>query len=78
MSTPMRRIRSPCCARDTSGHAARAATNEMKFRRLMYPSSRGAKRSTPSGELIVHHSKNCSSKWQKWVQTVWKRADLVK
>ena len=31
MSTPMRRIRSPCCARAASGHAAAAAQNTEKF-----------------------------------------------
>jgi hypothetical protein len=31
----MRRIRSGCCARAATGHAAAAPTNEMKVRRLM-------------------------------------------
>ena len=35
MSTPMRRIRSPCCARATIGHAAAPPRSVMNSRRLM-------------------------------------------
>src|SRR5262249_52632645 len=34
MSTPMRRTRSPCCARAASGHAAVAPSSDMNSRRL--------------------------------------------
>src|SRR6516165_9193499 len=38
---PIRQTLPACCARAASGHAAAPPTNEMKVRRLIYPSSRG-------------------------------------
>jgi hypothetical protein len=35
MSTPMRRIRSLCCARDASGHAAEPPSSVMNSRRFI-------------------------------------------
>ena len=35
MSTPMRRTRSPCCARAASGHAAAVPRDVMNSRRLI-------------------------------------------
>src|SRR6516165_4912444 len=38
---PIRQTLPACCARAASGHVAAPPTNEMKVRRLIYPSSRG-------------------------------------
>src|SRR6516165_4796648 len=53
--TPMRRIRSPCCARAASGHAAAAPpTSEMKSRRFTVPYF-----PVLPTERIAHLSRDC-------------------
>ena len=47
ISTPIRRTRSPCCARAATGHAAAPPSSDMNSRRLIhYPS-------TVLGKLLV-------------------------
>src|SRR4051812_33871435 len=62
ISTPMRRIRSPCCALATADHVAAAAPpmSVMNSRRLMLTHlRRGSDLTTPSSEnRVVRHSKS--------------------
>src|SRR6516164_4983168 len=57
MSTPIRRIRSACCARAASGNAAAPPTMAINSRRLMVPSNRGLHPTTSLNERIVRRSK---------------------
>src|SRR5215475_8125179 len=57
MSTPMRRIRSPCCARAAIGHVAAAPPRSvMKSRRLMHPSAARLRRSLLALDLGAVHN----------------------
>ena len=59
-NTPIRRIRSPCCARAASGHAAaEPPINEMKSRRLMCPQTErpNLPLSSACRNCVVQHSK---------------------
>ena len=53
MSTPMRRIRSPCCARAASGHVAATQPTVMKSRRLMRPPRPGDSLPHRRGPLCI-------------------------
>src|SRR5262249_31524622 len=67
ISTPMRRMRSPCCARAASGHAATEPANTlMKSRRLMQPppgltTTLIYRKMQPSRHARVHRAERRSS-----------------
>src|SRR5262249_52776516 len=52
MSTPMRRIRSPCCARAASGHAAAPPRSVINARLFMAMPRLAAAPSTPSRQEV--------------------------
>jgi hypothetical protein len=59
-----------CCARASSGHAAAPPTNEMKVRRLMYPSSRGPSLPYRRGaETALCSTANSKLERYKWVMS---------
>jgi hypothetical protein len=61
MSTPMRRTRSPCCARATTGHAAALPSPAMNCRRRIRDPSRWI--SEP------YHNDGCRERWFALVPT---------